>query len=171
LTTFRRPRKSGFKRPGARVTTYRRVLVPLVDSSEPERTVAFACQLAAEHQASLTALSVIVVPMMVPINAYMVEEEAAAKQLLEKARAAAHSYDVGCSTRIVRARNAGEAIVHEATQHNTQIIILGAPRKSTSSGRTRVFGRTVQFVLTHSPCRVMVATPPLPKPRQGALSA
>ena len=118
-----------------------------------------ACQLASEH-ASLTALGVIEVPMMVPMDAYMIEEEAAAKRVLDVARTIAHRYGVSFSVRIVRARDAGEAIVQEAIRDNTEIIILSAPCKPRSSGRATLFGRRVLFVLKHSPCRVMVATSP-----------
>jgi APA family basic amino acid/polyamine antiporter len=118
-----------------------------------------ACQLATEH-ASLTALSVIEVPMMVPMDAHMIEEETAAKRVLDVARAIADSYGVSFSVRIVRARDAGEAIVQEAIRDNTEIIIMSAPRKPRSRGRANLLGRRVQFVLKHSPCRVMVATSP-----------
>ena len=168
---FRRARKPSPRRPDERVTTYRRILVPLAASHEPDRAIALACRLAAEHRASVTALSVIEVPMMVPMDAYMIEEEAAAKELLERARAAAHSYEISCSTRIVRDRNAGEAIVREAVQHNTEMIILSARRRPGSSGRTGVFGRTVRFVLAHAPCRVMVTAPPPVTTRVGVSSA
>jgi nucleotide-binding universal stress UspA family protein len=55
--------------------------------------------------------------------------------------------------RVVRARNAGRAIVEEADRRGAEIIVLGAPR-----GRHRaIFGHTVDFVLKHAPSRVMVA--------------
>ena len=50
-------------------------------------------------------------------------------------------------------RNAGRAIVDEATRRQSEIIVMGAPR----AGRGRdVFSDTVDFVLKHAPCRVMV---------------
>ena len=55
--------------------------------------------------------------------------------------------------RVVRARNAGRAIVDEAERRGTEIIVLGAPR-----GRHRnIFGHTVDYVLKNAPSRVMVA--------------
>jgi APA family basic amino acid/polyamine antiporter len=157
--SVRRARKSSSRHESGRVATYRRILVPLSDPQEPERVIDLACQLATEH-ASFTALSVIEVPMMIPMDAHMIEEETAAKRVLDVARAIAHSYGVSFSVRIVRARDAGEAIVQEAIRDNTEIIILSAPRKPRPSGRADLFGRKVQFVLKHSPCRVMVATSP-----------
>ena len=49
-------------------------------------------------------------------------------------------------------RNAGRAIVDEATRRQSEIIVMGAPR----AGRGPVFSDTVDFVLKHAPCRVMV---------------
>jgi len=62
---------------------------------------------------------------------------------------------VEVTERIVRARNAGRAIVDEAASRNSEIIVMGAPR-SDRPGRA-LFSDTVDFVLKHAPCRVMVA--------------
>jgi APA family basic amino acid/polyamine antiporter len=139
---------------------YRRILVPLADAKESERAIEIACRLAGEHGASLTALTVIEVPVTVPMNAHMIAEETEAKRVLDLARAIAHGYGVSVSVRVVRARDAGEAIVEEASRANTEIIILRAPRKRRSTRRALLFGETVRFVLKHAPCRVMVAAAP-----------
>ena len=55
-----------------------------------------------------------------------------------------------------RARNAGRAIVDEAERRNSEIIVMGAPRRGASRLRGKIFGDTVDFVLRHAPMRVMV---------------
>jgi len=147
-------------RGGEGAAAYRRILVPLADAKESERAIEIACRLAAEHRAALTVLSVIEVPVVVPMDAFMVEEEAEAKRALDLARAIADGYGVRVSVRVVRARGAGEAIVAEAGLASTELIVLWALRKRRSSGRTRLFGETVDFVLKHARCRVMVAVAP-----------
>ena len=73
--------------------------------------------------------------------------------MLDAARAIGAPYGVRIVARIVRARHAGRAIVEEAERRVSEIIVLGAPR-----GRHRaIFGHTVDYVLKHAPCRVMVA--------------
>ena len=73
--------------------------------------------------------------------------------LLDDARLAAAAYGVRTIDRLVRARNAGRAIVDEAARRQAEIVVLGAPR-----GRHRaIFGKTVDYVLKNAPCRVMVA--------------
>ena len=159
--SLRLRRDATLRRGDRRIAAYRRILVPLLDAKESERAIEIACRLAAEHGVTVTPLTVIEVPVTLPIDAQMIEEEAEAKRVLEVARAIADSYGVSVSVRVVRARDAGEAIVEEARRANTEIIILRAPRKRGSSRGARLFGGTVDFLLKHAPCRVMVAAAPI----------
>jgi len=122
--------------------------------------MAIACQLAEEHRASVTAVNVIEVPVELPLDAHMTEEEAHAKSTLAEASAIGDLYGVSVASHILRARAAGEAIVQEATGAATEIIVLRAPRKQRSRRSVQVFGKTVDYVLKHAPCRVMVAASP-----------
>ena len=60
-------------------------------------------------------------------------------------------------TRLERARSAGPAIVDEAVRRNAELIVIGAPRRGIDRAQRAVFGRTVDYVLKHAPCRVIVA--------------
>jgi len=95
----------------------------------------------------------VVVPLELPLDADLREQLAEADRLLDEARAIAAPYGVRVVERVVRARNAGAAIVDEAERRGTEIIILGAPRGS----HRHIFGHTVDYVLKNAPCRVMVA--------------
>jgi len=145
---------------GGRRVAYRRILVPLVDREVSEQAVAIACQLAAERRTSVTAVTVVEVPVELPLDAHMLDEEAHAKRVLAEAAAIGDLYGVTVAGRILRGRAAGDAIVQEAHAAETEIIVLSAPRKQRTSRQARVFGSTVDFVLKHSPCRVMVAASP-----------
>jgi len=132
---------------------YRSILVPIVSGPESHESVDLAARLAAERGATIVALRVIVVPLDLPIDANLPEQEEEADRLLDDARATAEIYGVRMIDRVLRARNAGRAIVEEAERRQAEIIVLGAPR-----GRHRdIFGKTVDYVLKHAPCRVMVA--------------
>jgi nucleotide-binding universal stress UspA family protein len=96
---------------------------------------------------------VIVVPMELRLDAELREQEADADRLLDEARAAAAIYGVRTIDRLVRSRHAGRAIVEEAERRQSEIIVLGSPR----APRKQIFGHTVDYVLKHAPCRVMVA--------------
>ena len=119
--------------------------------------MALAAELADDRSSTITAVVVVEVPAELPLEAHMLDEERAAKLALEEARAIGYSRGVGVRTQTLRARLAGEAIVEEAKRSQTDLVVLRAPR---SGRRWRMFGRTVDYVLKHAPCRVMVAAPP-----------
>jgi APA family basic amino acid/polyamine antiporter len=132
---------------------YRTILVPIVSGPESHEAIDLAARLAAERGATIIALRVIVVPLDQPLDCLLAEEEAEADRLLDDARAMVETYGVRMIDRVVRARNAGRAIVEEAERRQAEIVILGAPR-----GRHRdIFGKTVDYVLKNAPSRVMVA--------------
>ncbi|MGH3131856.1 MAG: amino acid permease, partial [Gaiellaceae bacterium] len=134
---------------------YRQLLVPVIDGYASDEAMNVASRLAAERGARIAAVTAIELPLEVPLDAELPEEEKRANAVLDEARAIGDSYGVDVVSRIVRARNAGRAIVDEAERRGSEIIVMGAPR----SGRRRseIFGDTVDFVLRHAPCRVMVA--------------
>jgi basic amino acid/polyamine antiporter, APA family len=139
---------------------YRNVLVPVIDRHESEAAVDLACRLATERGASIIALTVVEVPLQLPLDAELPEEEERAHQLLDEARAIGDAYGVDVIGRIVRARRAGRAIVDEAERRNSEIIVMGAPRRGVRRPSGRVFGDTVDFVLKNAPSRVLVAAAP-----------
>jgi APA family basic amino acid/polyamine antiporter len=132
---------------------YRSILVPIVSGPESHDAVEVAARLATERAGRIVLLRVIVVPLELPLDADLSAELAEANRMLDEARVVAAPYGVRIVERVVRARHAGRAIVDEAERRVSEIIVLGAPR-----GRHRaIFGHTVDYVLKHAPCRVMVA--------------
>ncbi len=132
---------------------YRSILVPIVSGEQSREAVEVAARLATERAGRIVLLRVIVVPLELPLDADLTEQTEEANRLLDDARAIAAPYGVRVVERVVRARNAGRAIVDEAAHRGSEIVVLGAPR-----GRHRgIFGHTVDYVLKHAPSRVMVA--------------
>jgi APA family basic amino acid/polyamine antiporter len=78
---------------------YRNVLVPVSDALESEEAVDLACRLAAERGAFIAALSVIEVPLELPLDARIPNEERRANALLDEARAIGESSTTCSSTR------------------------------------------------------------------------
>ncbi len=132
---------------------YRNVLVPVKPGRTSEEAIDLACRLAADRGATIAALSVIVVPLDLPLDTRLEEEERRADEALDVAAAIAELYGVKFTERLVRARHAGRAIVDEAKGRQSEIIVMGAPRAGRGQG---VFSDTVDFVLKHAPSRVMV---------------
>jgi APA family basic amino acid/polyamine antiporter len=149
---------------------YTRILVPLVEGKESLDALDFACKLAADRRATVVAITTIEVPLSEPLDAPVPDQEAAANELLDAAQVLVDSYGVRFIGRIVRARSAGRAIVDEIVARQSEIVILGDPRRRFTR-RSAIFGTTVDFVLHHAPCRVMVAAAPAPMRVNGARAA
>jgi APA family basic amino acid/polyamine antiporter len=140
---------------------YRNVLVPIVHRRESEEAVDLACRLATERGATIAAVTVLEIPMELPIDAPLPDElEFKAHDLLDEARAIGDAYGVDVVGRLVRARRAGRGIVDEAQLRNSEIIVMGSPRRDLRRSSGKIFGDTVDFVLKNAPCRVMVAAAP-----------
>jgi basic amino acid/polyamine antiporter, APA family len=135
---------------------YRTIVVPVQRTAESEEALVAAARLASERGATVVVVDVIEVPMDLPLDADMPDQEGEAEAVLDSAQALLESYGVRAVTRLVRARSAGPAIVEEADRRNAEMIILGAPRTKGRRGK-QIFGRTVDYVLKHSPTRVLIA--------------
>jgi APA family basic amino acid/polyamine antiporter len=134
---------------------YTRLLVPVLKGLASDEAMEVAARLASERRARIVAITVLEVPLHLPLDAELPAAEEAADVALDEARAIGDSYGVDVITRIVRGRRAGRAIVDEAMRRNAEIVVMGAPRRE-RRGKA-IFGETVDFVLKHAPCRVMVA--------------
>jgi APA family basic amino acid/polyamine antiporter len=135
---------------------YRMILSPVVDSPQSREALHLACRLAAERRSAIVALRVIVIPLESPLDAELPEQEALADRLLDEARDIGDLYGVRVIERVARARHAGREIVEEAARRNAEIIVMGAPRLPHRTRRSAIFGKTVDYVLKHADCRVMV---------------
>jgi basic amino acid/polyamine antiporter, APA family len=136
---------------------YQTIVVPVVRSAESEEALVAAARLAAERGATVAIVHVVEVPLSLPLDARLPDDEDEAEGLLDDAQALVESYGVRAVTRLLRARRAGPAIVEEAKRRHAELIVLGAPRRAIG-GRRRLFGDTVDYVLRESPYRVLIAT-------------
>jgi basic amino acid/polyamine antiporter, APA family len=132
---------------------YRSILVPIVSGEQSREAVEVAARLATERAGRIVLLRVIVVPLELPLDADLTEQVEEAHKLLDDAYAIVEPYGVRAVERVVRARQAGRAIVEEADRRVTEVIVLGARR----GGYKAIFGATVAYVLKNAPSRVMVA--------------
>ena len=137
---------------------YDHILVPLKLGPIGEEVVATALKLAEEHDAKVRALHVVRVPLSLPMDAAMEDEEERAAASIADAKILASEHGVTVEGRIVRARAIGEAIVAEAKAHETDLIVLGSsPRWRRQS---KFFSPTVDYVLRHAAPEVIVVAYP-----------
>ncbi|HXG77640.1 MAG TPA: universal stress protein [Gaiellaceae bacterium] len=136
-----------------------RILVPMKLGDIGEEMVATAIALAKERGAEVDAITVVRVPRRYPLAGPLPPDVAARVDAsLEEARALGEDHGVPVRTDVVRARSIGHAIVEEARSRGADLIVLGSsPRWRRQS---RFFSPTVDFVLRHAPCEVVVVAFP-----------
>ena len=139
---------------------HRRLLVPISGSDDhSKRALEIACILAAKHSV-ITAVFVIEVSPLLPLDAQMADDESAARLALLRAEAIGDRFGVRFKRRVIRARDPGPAIVELAKREATEMIVVAAPRRRRAYGR-HTFGHVVRHVLAKAPCRVLLVAPPV----------
>jgi APA family basic amino acid/polyamine antiporter len=158
---------------------YGSILVPIRGLPLDDDIVQTAGRLAADENedlgeggAVIEALWVFEVPLSLPLDARVPEEELKrARRALARAKAVGEEYEgVEVATAVVRARRAGEAIVHEARRRGVEAIVLAAEEKAQVRGGTLLGGKaglrdtfvgeTTRYVVNKAPCRVILTAAP-----------
>ena len=158
---------------------YGSILVPLFGTKLDEDIVQTAARLvsseptdeAAIDDATIEAVWIFVIPMSLPLDARLPEEQIKhARQALARAKAVGEEYaGVQVATATVRTRRAGFAIVDEARRRGVEAIVLGAEEPSLIRGGARLGGRggrletfvgdITKYVVSKAECRVIVTAP------------
>jgi nucleotide-binding universal stress UspA family protein len=134
------------------------ILVPAHGGVLSERVVAFAAELARPRDAGLELLYVQEIPRLLPPDAVIPAEEQRAQEVCHRSVRIAQSFEVHPTCRIVRARDAGAAIVHEAIETGTDLIMMGAGPPP--SGAQPALGPASQYVFRYAPCEVLLDRAP-----------
>ncbi|TAM56291.1 universal stress protein [bacterium] len=133
------------------------VLVMSEDTSS-EHMLPFALKAAVKQRASVLAVYVIEVPMQLPVNAAMGDQERRALEALAAAQAVAKKVGVEIRTETVKTRNTGQAIVAIARRERAHLLVLGTVRRAHFSGNP--FSGLIEYVSAHAPCDVVVGVRP-----------
>ena len=164
--TVRRSRGEGLFEPvisadehrGLAEAEFSKILVPMKLGEIGEEMIATAVKLAEERGAAVEALHVIRVPMELPLDAELLDEEERAEASIAEAKLLGADHGVQVDGRTVRARAIGQAIVQEAQDQGVDLIVLGSsPRWRRQS---RFFSPTVDYVLKKAPSEVLIVAFP-----------
>jgi APA family basic amino acid/polyamine antiporter len=155
------------------------ILVPVLGTPMDDDIMQTAGRLAGDENedfgeggAVIEALWVFELPMALPIDARVTDADLRhARKALARAKAVGEEYEgVEVATATVRARRAGEAIVHEARRRGVEAIVLAAEEPTRVRGglhyggkqglHDSFVGETTRYVLQKAPCRVILTAPP-----------
>jgi nucleotide-binding universal stress UspA family protein len=135
-----------------------KVMVALRDTETAGSLTKLACQMASLMGTNVIALHVIEVPPGLPIDVVDPVFEGPGEQVLSLARQiASNNFSMHISTKLLKARHAGEAIVGEAIDEGVELLVIGYHHNHGLA--ETLLGSTVQHVTHHAPCRVLVQVP------------
>jgi hypothetical protein len=157
---FRLPKETERTRTIAKATRsvnkLTRILVPLLSKSEAtDRIVALSAQMARSRNGNVELLAVLEVPFTLPLDARVEEDEKLAIETLNRAVSVAKQRMTAVNKHIVKARNAGPAIVREAEMQAADVILM-ANTSIRVRGTIQPIHPAVDYVMKNAPCEVLV---------------
>jgi nucleotide-binding universal stress UspA family protein len=157
---FRLPKETERTRTVARATRsvnkLTHILVPLLSKSDAtDRIVALAAQMVRSRNGNVELLAVLEVPFTLPLDARVEDDEKDALEILDCAESVAKQCISAVNKRIVKARNAGQAIVREAETQAVDLILM-ANTPARVRGNVQQIHPAVDYVMKNAPCEVLV---------------
>ncbi len=140
----------------------KRILVPVEGARTDEEALRLACVQAKREHCEVLVLYVIEVRRNLPIDADVGDELERGEQVLEELLRKSQHWGARVETDLLQAREAGPAIVGEAAERQTDLIIMGVPYRE-KFGNFQTEPRAL-FVLEHASCRVCLVREPLKTP-------
>jgi len=119
-----------------------------------EVLMALAVRMAKGRQAQLVAIYVIEVPYTLPIDAELPQEERAALEVLTAAEEIGRKASIEISTRTIRDRQTGPAVIQAAREEHASLIIMGTYREHRYAGAP--MGQAIEYVLGQTETDVLI---------------
>jgi len=148
------------------------ILVPLggalTGTAQDDEVVRLACTLARQAKAPVCFLHVIQVPRTLPVDAELPAQTHRGDEILMRAETESQRLGVPTETALAQAREIGPAIVNEAVDRGSDLIVV-AIDPDRSSGSFHI-GQIASYVMEHAPCAVIAHRMPLvpePPPLRG----
>lgn len=117
-----------------------------------------ACRVGARN-ASLLLVHVIELPEPTPLDASVPDLESAAHKILSAGERVARRSGMKVQSRVLRARNAGTALLDEMKEKRAELSVIGYHHRR-SLGEV-LLGTAAQHMARHAPCYLICVIPPL----------
>jgi nucleotide-binding universal stress UspA family protein len=135
----------------------RSILVGLKTLDHAVELTDLACRLGA-HGANLLLMHVIELPDPTPLDAEVPELEALANKIVGTAERVANSSEAKVSRLILRAHDAGQALLDEMKDKNVELAVIGYHHREKVV--EILLGTTAQHLAKHAPCHLVIDVPP-----------
>jgi len=137
------------------------ILVPLGGAEDDDEVIRLACLLARQTRQRLCFLHVIKVPRVLAVDAELPVQTHRGDAILIHAEEEAARHQVQCDTALAQAREIGSAIVNEAVDRASELVVIGIdPDRKTGTFHV---GEIASHVLEHAPCAVIAHRQALPR--------
>lgn len=130
------------------------VLVVFSPDISSEVLMALAARMAKGQQTQLVAIYVIEVPLTLPIDADLPQQERQALEVLTAATEIGRKMGIEIRTRTTRDRQTGPAIIEAAREENAKLIVMGTYREHRYTGAP--LAKVIEYVTTHTHVDVLV---------------
>jgi nucleotide-binding universal stress UspA family protein len=130
------------------------VLVVFSPDISSEVLMALAARMAKGQQTQLVAVYVIEVPLTLPIDADLPQQERQALEVLTAATEIGRKMGIEIRTRTTRDRQTGPAIIEAAREENAKLIVMGTYREHRYTGAP--LAKVIEYVTTHTHVDVLV---------------
>jgi nucleotide-binding universal stress UspA family protein len=131
-----------------------RILVPVNGDPATERTFRWTCRMARQEKSEIHAIYVMEVPLDLPLESELSSAITKGERILETIEAiGAEERFRNVEAKLLRARNAGPALVQETEDRRIDLIVLGVPYRK-RFGTFRV-GSTASYIFNNASCRVL----------------
>ena len=131
-----------------------RILVPVVGTAADEEAMKLACRLAKKGKSKIWSVYVITIKRALPLDAEIETEIRRAESVLNHIDEIAEAEDFEIETDVLQAREAGPAIIDEASEHEVDLILMGVEYKRRFGQFS--LGNVVPYVLKNAPCPVLL---------------
>ncbi len=136
------------------VSALKRILVPVKGTGYSDRAVELACRLGQEQQAELILTYVIEVPLSLPLNTPLDQEERRAREALERAVELVKLHNLRPIPVVRRDRDVGRGIVSVVTDYDVDLVVIGLNPRRVAAGDS--IGRGIETVLRRAGVEVII---------------
>jgi len=133
---------------------FNKILVPVSGAPVDDETVKLACGFARKNKGKVWAVYVIGVKRVLPLDAEIETEIKRAEAVLDHVEKIGDEEDCEIITDLIQTRDEAPAIVDEAVEQDTDLILIGVSYKRRFGQFT--LGDVIPYLLKHAPCRVIL---------------
>ena len=139
---------------------FAKILIPVSGQEVDKDAIQLGCNIARDHKAKVNVVYVIEVKRTLPLDAELEPEVQKAEDILRRAEDLADREELEVATDLLQAREIGPAIIDEAIEHDSDLIVMGIDYK-TRFGEFNL-GGSAPYVLKNAPCYVVLLRQPSP---------